>query len=48
MNRKFVAALLVSSAVSLHAQKTYTAQDYSQAERWMGYNVNPLVDHTVS
>lgn len=48
MNRKFVAALLVSSAISLHAQRTYTAQDYSQAERWMGYNVNPLVDHTVS
>ncbi|HEX5285109.1 MAG TPA: DPP IV N-terminal domain-containing protein [Bryocella sp.] len=48
MNKKFVAALLVSSAVSLHAQRTYTAQDYSQAERWMGYNVDPLVDHTVS
>jgi dipeptidyl-peptidase 4 len=48
MNRQFVAALLLSSAISLHAQRTYTAQDYAQAERWMGYNVNPLVDHTVS
>src|ERR1700761_8392248 len=48
MNRKFVAPLLLCSALCLHAQRTYTTQDYAQAERWMGYNVNPLVDHTVS
>jgi dipeptidyl aminopeptidase/acylaminoacyl peptidase len=47
MNRTLVAALLLASAVSLHAQRTYTAHDYAQAERWMGYNVMPLVDHTV-
>ena len=27
--------------------KVYTAADYAQAERWMDYNVNPLVYHTV-
>ena len=29
------------------AQRVYTAQDYAQAERWMGYNVNSLVQHTI-
>ncbi|HEY5382840.1 MAG TPA: DPP IV N-terminal domain-containing protein [Acidobacteriaceae bacterium] len=33
---------------ALHAQRVYTAHDYAQAERWMSYNVSPLVDHTVS
>jgi dipeptidyl aminopeptidase/acylaminoacyl peptidase len=34
-------------AAFLPAQRTYSAHDYAQAERWMGYNANPLVDHTV-
>jgi dipeptidyl aminopeptidase/acylaminoacyl peptidase len=29
------------------AGRVYTATDYAQAERWMDYNVNPLVYHTV-
>ncbi len=46
-----LAALLTvisTSPALVHAQRSYTAHDYAQAERWMGYNVNPLVDHTVS
>src|SRR5215469_13037678 len=43
----FLAAVSATPAF-LHAQRTYTAHDYAQAERWMGYNVNPLVDHTVT
>ncbi len=31
----------------LAAQQVYTAHDYGQAERWMSYNVTPLVDHTM-
>jgi dipeptidyl aminopeptidase/acylaminoacyl peptidase len=48
MNKKLVAPFLLCSALCLHAQRTYTARDYSQAERWMSYNVSPLVDHTVT
>ena len=52
VNKKplFVAVLTVIFATPalLPAQRAYTAQDYAQAERWMGYNVNPLVDHTVT
>ncbi|HEX4155807.1 MAG TPA: DPP IV N-terminal domain-containing protein [Acidobacteriaceae bacterium] len=33
---------------ALPAQRVYSAHDYAQAERWMIYNVNPLIDHTVS
>ncbi len=42
-------ALVLASAAALPAvaQKVYTTQDYAQAERWMPYNVNPLVHHTV-
>lgn len=40
--------LAFTSLASLHAQKVYTAEDYHNAERWMGYNTQPLVDHTVS
>ena len=29
------------------AQKVYSKQDYAQAERWMSYNVNGLVHHTI-
>jgi dipeptidyl aminopeptidase/acylaminoacyl peptidase len=46
----FAALLTVLSTtpVLLNAQRAYSAEDYAHAERWMGYNVNPLVDHTVS
>jgi dipeptidyl aminopeptidase/acylaminoacyl peptidase len=30
------------------AGRVYTVADYAQAERWMDYNVNPLVYHTVN
>ena len=40
-------ALLFASA-SLPAQKVYTDQDYRNAERWMSYNTQPLVDGTVA
>jgi len=39
-------ALCVS--MSAVAQQVYTAKDYANAERWMSYNVNSLVKHTVS
>ncbi|HEY4355355.1 MAG TPA: DPP IV N-terminal domain-containing protein [Acidobacteriaceae bacterium] len=42
------AAAAVFTAGSLPAQQVYTAHDYAQAERWMSYNVTPLVDHTVA
>jgi dipeptidyl-peptidase-4 len=35
-------------AAPLAAQQTYTAQDYKQAERWLGVNTRSLVKHTVS
>jgi dipeptidyl aminopeptidase/acylaminoacyl peptidase len=40
-----VAALVAPSAL---AQKVYTADDYARAERWMSYNVNGLVHHTIA
>lgn len=53
MNPRFpytVAAVLFSAVCSLpvSAQRVYTADDYRNAERWMGYNTQPLVTHTVS
>jgi dipeptidyl-peptidase 4 len=44
------AAVLTGAAVSVlpaAAQKVYTKQDYAQAERWMSYNVDGLVHHTI-
>ena len=38
---------VVSVALPVFGQKVYTKQDYAQAERWMSYNVNELVHHTV-
>src|SRR5436305_6943240 len=41
---------LMALAVSLPAvaqQKTYTAAEYARAEKFMGYNTNPLVYHSV-
>ncbi len=45
-----VVAALASTflAASMHAQKVYTTEDYRNAERWMGYNTQPLVTHTIS
>jgi dipeptidyl aminopeptidase/acylaminoacyl peptidase len=39
------AALLVTLTTS--AQRVYTAQDYAHAERWMSYNTEGLVQHTI-
>jgi dipeptidyl-peptidase 4 len=36
-----------ASIGAAQAGKVYTAADYAQAERFMDYNVNPLVYHTV-
>ena len=50
-SQRFLAPILAVAATlaapSL-AQKAYTSQDYAQAERWMSYNVNGLVQHTIS
>jgi dipeptidyl aminopeptidase/acylaminoacyl peptidase len=52
MTRDSVGSILALSSLffgmAIHAQRVYTAHDYTQAERWMSYNVDPLVDHTVS
>src|ERR1700691_5548243 len=50
MKNRFASFVLVAAAcvsMTAVAQKVYTAQDYANAERWMGYNVNSLVKHTV-
>ena len=39
--------VVVSVALPVLGQKVYTKQDYAQAERWMSYNANELVHHTV-
>jgi dipeptidyl aminopeptidase/acylaminoacyl peptidase len=44
------ATLLLAFVPTLHAQETgrvYTDADYAQAEKFMSYNVNPLVYHAV-
>jgi dipeptidyl-peptidase 4 len=46
--RSALCLTLLAFPSALVAQRIYTAQDYAQAERWMSYNVNPLVDHTIS
>jgi dipeptidyl aminopeptidase/acylaminoacyl peptidase len=38
---------LAYTTLPLSGQKVYTKQDYEQAERWMSYNVNDLVHHTI-
>src|SRR5262249_29178603 len=40
------ALLIVSASLSVAAQQRLTADDYAQAERFMGYNTNPLVLHS--
>ena len=42
------AGLLLLHPPLAHTQQTYTAQDYAQAERWLAYNTEPLVKHTVA
>src|SRR3954468_1388234 len=45
---KALFAILSLAVVAISAsaqQKTYTAADYSRAEKFMGYNTNPLVYH---
>ena len=44
----FSAVCGLAVASSAQAQKVYTADDYKQAEKWMSYNVNPLVHHTLA
>jgi dipeptidyl-peptidase-4 len=43
-----LAAVIVSSSLSAVAQRVYTPEDYTRAERWMSYNVNGLVHHTIA
>ncbi len=44
----WVAAVVVAGVVLPGvAQRVYTKQDYTQAERWMSYNVAGMVHHTV-
>src|SRR4051812_12896760 len=38
--------LLVASSVVAQQPTAITAQDYQRAEKWMGYNTNPLVFRT--
>ena len=43
-----LAATLAVPAVAGAQGRTLTAQDYAQAERFVGYNANPLLDHAVT
>jgi dipeptidyl aminopeptidase/acylaminoacyl peptidase len=44
MRHRFLVFLIAAAASSLAAQqRTVTAADYARAERWMSYNVNPLI-----
>ena len=36
-----------SAIAAAQAGRQYSAADYARAERWMDYNVDPLVYHTV-
>ncbi len=49
LNRSSLVAAVVLAVGALPgvAQKVYTKQDYTQAERWMSYNVAGLVHHTI-
>jgi dipeptidyl-peptidase-4 len=49
MNRIASVVMMGAACVSMSAvaQQVYTAKDYANAERWMSYNVNSLVKHTV-
>src|SRR5690606_16130374 len=43
-----LAATLAMPAVAAAQGRTFTAEDYARAERFVGYNANPLVDHAVT
>jgi hypothetical protein len=50
MMKRFASVVMVGAvcvSMSAFAQQVYTAKDYANAERWMSYNVNSLVKHTV-
>ena len=50
MKNRFASLVMVACAcvpMSAVAQQVYTAKDYANAERWMAYNVNSLVFHTI-
>ncbi len=40
-------ALFVTTGISFAQQRSYTADDYAHAEKFMGYNTNPMVYHAV-
>jgi len=42
-----VAFCLIFNTAAAQQQKALTAADYARAEKFMGYNTNPLVDHSV-
>ena len=44
---KLVAPLLLVAAASAQQPRVYTDQDYARAEKFMPYNLNPLVLHAV-
>ena len=44
---KIVAPFLLVAAASAQQPRVYTDQDYARAEKFMPYNVNPLVLHSV-
>jgi len=49
MSRVALAFVLCWTAhAAAQAGRVYTSADYAQAERWMDYKVDPLVDHTVT
>ena len=47
VGRAAMAVVCWSTIVAAQAGRVYSAADYAQAERWMDYNVDPMVYHTV-
>src|SRR5438132_10863312 len=47
--RKFMLVILccLASAIAFGQQSALTAADYARAEKFMGYNTNPLVYHGI-
>src|SRR4051794_30888667 len=43
MRTRFFVCMALVLAPSLPAQRAMTSADYARAERWMSYNVNPLI-----
>ncbi len=42
-----IALALVLPVLAAAQQRALTAADYARAEKWMGYNTNPLVSHNI-